>query len=148
MLGWLIRQLQADTEPSNAAPRQDVTDTTVLASRLFLKGTFGDVPFFALSQFGQQSDLRGYIAGRWRDRHMYAAQVEVRQKVWRRIGAVAWVGVGQVFESPSELFERFLPSAGVGFRFQLTKENPINYRIDFAWGRDEFTVYFAVGEAF
>jgi hypothetical protein len=34
MLGWLIRQLQADTEPSHAAPRQDVAEAGDLEQAL------------------------------------------------------------------------------------------------------------------
>lgn len=139
--GW-----RRDLDREIASIENDVT--LIEGVRLYAKGTFGDVPFFALSQFGKKSDLRAYQTGRWRDRHMYAAQIEIRQKIWKRVGAAAWVGAGGVFNDFDGIFDTVLPSAGIGLRFKLTDQNPINYRIDFAWGRDQATIYFAIGEAF
>jgi hypothetical protein len=39
-------------------------------------------------------------------------------------------------------------AAGVGVRYRLSKENPVNYRIDYAYGKDGGNFYFAVGEVF
>ncbi len=41
-----------------------------------------------------------------------------------------------------------LVSGGFGLRYRLTEKNPLHYRIDFAWGEDDFEVYFSIGEAF
>jgi hypothetical protein len=41
-----------------------------------------------------------------------------------------------------------LLSGGSGLRYRLTEKNPLHYRIDFAWGEDDFEVYFSIGEAF
>ena len=42
-----------------------------------------------------------------------------------------------------------LPSAGLGLRIRLTKENPIDYRIDVAIGADEEVIlYLSAGQAF
>ena len=91
---------------------------------------------------------RGDQTGRWRDRHMYALQAELRGRVWRRFGAAAWAGVGGAGSDLSDLFHNPLPNAGVGIRYQLPESERLNFPIDFAWGKEEFTIYFAVGEAF
>ena len=56
----------------------------------------GDAPFFLLSTFGGQTDLRGYPSGRYRDRMMYALQAEYRWQFndWWVFSGFA--GVGEV----------------------------------------------------
>lgn len=39
-------------------------------------------------------------------------------------------------------------SVGVGVRFRLTKDNPLNYAIDVAVGKNDVYFYFSLGEAF
>ena len=41
-----------------------------------------------------------------------------------------------------------LVSGGFGLRYRLTEKNPLHYRIDVAWGEDDFELYFSIGEAF
>ncbi len=41
-----------------------------------------------------------------------------------------------------------LVRGGFGLRYRPTEKNPLHYRIDFAWGEDDFEVYFSIGEAF
>lgn len=43
--------------------------------------------------------------------------------------------------------DQFLPAAGEGLRFNLDKKNDINYRVDFAFGREGHTLSIGVGEA-
>ena len=41
-----------------------------------------------------------------------------------------------------------LPGGGVGVRFALTKENKINLRVDYAWGKDSTAFYVGIMEVF
>jgi hypothetical protein len=41
-----------------------------------------------------------------------------------------------------------LPSGGLGVRFRIAKANPVNFRLDYAYGNDGSAVYLSVGEAF
>jgi hypothetical protein len=42
-----------------------------------------------------------------------------------------------------------LPGGGVGIRYLLSRSNPINFRIDLAWGKGgSHGVHVGVGEAF
>ena len=44
--------------------------------------------------------------------------------------------------------DALLPGVGAGLRFTLDKKNHINYRVDYAFGRDGRTLSIGVGEAF
>ncbi|MEJ1972518.1 MAG: BamA/TamA family outer membrane protein [Lacunisphaera sp.] len=88
-------------------------DRAVLAGRVFLHATAGDAPFYALSSFGQSNDLRGYKSGKYRDRDMFATQVEYRCKLSERWGAVVFAGVGEVARNFGDMnYGDLLPSAG------------------------------------
>jgi hypothetical protein len=124
-------------------------DGTVLASRFYARSSVGDVPFYALSQFGMHNDLRGYETGKYRDNDMFAVQVEYRRKLGGRWGLVVFAGAGEVMEGFDDInTDDLLASVGAGLRFQLAKTHPVNFRLDWAYGRDGPAVYLGVGEAF
>jgi hypothetical protein len=109
----------------------------------------GDVPFDQLAQLGGQSVMRGYLQGRYRDRSAVAAQAEFRTPVWRRLGAVAFAGAGQVGPRLDEFSLRDLkPSGGFGLRYALSKDEKMNIRLDFGSGRGSSGTYLTLGEAF
>ena len=83
------------------------------------------------------------------------------------IGAGLALGLGYIFElnkndktsPPSAIggvaghlnefrMDQLLPAAGAGGRFRLTRESHVNFRVDFAVGRNGHTVTIGVGEAF
>jgi len=112
--------------------------------------TPGDAPFYALCKFGSRLNLRGYVAGRYRDKTMLTAQAEYRWRFYKRFGMVAFAGVGQVAESWSDYdTDNLLPSAGIGVRFMLSEENRLNISVDYAVGKgDNNALYFYVMESF
>lgn len=126
-----------------------LAERMVLAYRFSGRFTFGDVPFFDLSLFGSHFDLRGYVGGRYRDRMMFATQLEYRWQFYWRLGMVAFAGVGEVFPEIDELnTDDLLPSAGIGLRFLVSKKNRINFSIDYAVGKDSDAIYIYLSEAF
>jgi surface antigen Omp85-like protein len=109
----------------------------------------GRVPFYDLCMYGASNDLRGYTAGRFQDRRMFATQAEFRQELPKRFGLVAFGGVGGVAHELNEFrSDALLPAAGLGLRFRLTRKSHVNFRLDFALGRDGHTVTVGIGEAF
>jgi len=67
----------------------------------------------------------------------------------KRLGIVAFGGLGGVARRWGDFrSDQLLPAAGAGLRFNLDKKNHINYRIDFAVGREGHTLSIGVGEAF
>ena len=109
----------------------------------------GNVPFYALSQFGRGSDLRGYRVGQFQDKQMFATQAEYRLEIVKRFGVVAFAGVGGVMPSLSDInVNNLLPSVGGGLRFVVAEKNHVAIRLDGAWGRQGGQFYLTVGEAF
>jgi surface antigen Omp85-like protein len=121
----------------------------IFAYRAMACSANGSVPFYDLCLFGFNSDLRGYTTGEFQNRRMFAGQAEYRVELRKRLGIVAFGGVGGVARRWGEFrSDQLLPAAGAGLRFNLDKKNHINYRIDFAVGREGRTVSIGVGEAF
>ena len=126
-----------------------VGEKTVLAYRGMMCAANGSVPFYDLCLYGTQNDLRGYTAGQYQNRRMFATQAEYRRELFWRFGAVAFGGIGGVARQWSDFrSSHLLPAAGVGLRFKLDKKDHINYRIDFAVGRGGHTLNIGVSEAF
>ncbi len=123
----------------------------VLAIRLYGVGTTGGPPFERLAMLGGDLLLRGYYIGRFRDKDLLALQAEYRATIWRRIGAVAFVGAGQVASDLADFaVAGFKPSAGLGLRFLLSPQEGLNIRADFGRGFDVGSsgFYLSLGEVF
>lgn len=122
----------------------------VLAYNLFVCGTGGQPPFYGNCIYGTNNELRGYTAGRYLDRYMFATQLEYRLSLAKRLGLVGFGGVGEVIPGGSQVLRinSFLPAGGGGLRFQLSKAYRVNLRADFARGKDTWTWSMGVGEAF
>lgn len=147
------RTYQSYTVAGNVYAR--LGERGVLAMRLSGCSAQGDVPLYALCLFGMRNDLRGYDIGRYRDRLMYATQAEYRvsppdrRGVLGRIGFVVFAGVGEVAPTVSAFgSDQLLPSLGGGLRILVARENRINFRIDYAWGKSGRGLYLGLGEAF
>ena len=122
----------------------------VLAYNLFICGTGGDPPFYGNCIYGTNNELRGYTAGRYLDRYMYATQLEYRLTLPKRFGVAAFGGIGEVIPGSSQVLRarNLLPAGGGGARFQLSKDYRVNLRADVARGKDNWTWSMGVGEAF
>jgi Omp85 superfamily domain len=122
----------------------------VLAYNAFACLTRGQPPFYGNCIYGTNSELRGYIAGRYLDGFMVATQLEYRLALPKRFGVVAFGGLGGVLPGGNQPFrsKNFLPSGGGGARFELSKKYHVNLRADFAQGKDSHTWSIGVGEAF
>jgi hypothetical protein len=122
----------------------------VLAYNFFTCSTSGQPPFYGNCIYGTNNELRGYVAGRYLDRYMVATQLEYRLSLPIRFGIVAFGGVGEVVPGGNQDLSRknFLPSAGAGGRFQLSKKYHVNLRVDYAQGEDTHTWSVGIGEAF
>src|SRR5215211_5222593 len=128
---------------------REVGKRQVLAYRAMACAANGSVPFYDLCLFGLNNDVRGYTTGEFQNRRMFATQAEYRLDWKKRLGFVAFGGVGGVARKWGDLrMDGLLPGAGAGLRFTLDKKNHINYRIDYAFGRGGRTLSIGVGEAF
>jgi outer membrane protein assembly factor BamA len=121
----------------------------VLAFRGLANFGAGDVPFQIMPVLGGDTLMRGYFAGRFRERKLLAMQAEFRGYVWRRLGGAVFGGLGQVAHETGQLgIDRFHYSYGFGLRFLLIEQEGMNLRADFGIGSDQSGFYLGFGEAF
>ncbi len=120
----------------------------VVAARLYGGIGLGDLAFS--QQFiVNGKDIRGYTQGAFRGNYLFALQGEYRWNFHRRWGAVGFAGVATVFEAINESDNgKLLPGIGTGIRFKAFQETNFSVGIDVAAGRDDWGIYFQIGEAF
>jgi outer membrane protein assembly factor BamA len=115
----------------------------VVAIRASIFSGLGDVPFIGQHAVGGK-DIRGYTDGKYRGNQAYSAQVEYRLTFRSRWGMVGFMGVAMT----SKPYSGFLPAAGAGLRYRALPSRNINVGVDAALGKDDFGVYFRIGEVF
>ena len=121
----------------------------IVAMQLYGYFSYGETPFIELAALGGDMIMRGYYEGRYRDNHLLAAQAEYRWHIWRELGAVGFVGLGDVAPRFGEFsLPDIKPSVGAGLRYALIPEENLNIRFDFAVGRGTNNFYINISEAF
>jgi outer membrane protein assembly factor BamA len=110
----------------------------------------GDPPFWRMGLLGGQEIMRGYYAGRYRDKNMIALQAEYRwTPIFWRLGLVVFAGLGDVAATPGGFdLAEFKYSYGLGLRFVFDPKQRLHIRLDFGFGQDTSGIYFTAGEAF
>jgi outer membrane protein assembly factor BamA len=122
---------------------------TAINSNLYVVKNTGTVPFRLMPGIGGARFLRGYYAGRFRDKNMALFQAEVRRPIFWRIGIAAFSGIGQVYANSNEFgINRFHYNYGGGLRFQIHKNSSANIRIDYGRTKDSDGFYIVYGECF
>lgn len=108
---------------------------------------FGDVPWNMMALSGGANQMRGYYNGRYRDKKLVDAQVELRQHIYKRSGMAVWVGGGNVFSEFDKLrIKETLPAVGFGYRFRVKERT--NLRLDYGIGKGQSAFYININEAF
>lgn len=127
---------------------QRVWGESILAIDVYGQFYNRETPWTLREELGSGSSrMRGYYAGRYIDCNQIAAQLELRQPIYGRVGCVAWVGGGTVFPSFKALrLTRVLPNYGLGLRVEF-KHN-VNIRIDYGFGKETAGFVFQFAEAF
>jgi outer membrane protein assembly factor BamA len=123
-------------------------DGDVIALRAYGGFGLGDVPFNNLLVV-EGTDLRGYSMGEYRGKQLLAFQGEYRYNFKGNMGLIGFAGLGSIYESNIDSNNgRILPSFGVGYRYTAFPENKMNVGLDLAAGKDDWGIYFRIGEAF
>ncbi len=121
----------------------------VLALQAYWQGISGAPPFFSLPQLGGLFLMRGWYGGRYRDRHLAAAQAEYRLYLGGRWGLAGFLSAGTVAPRPSDFKAELIRGAGgIGARYRFSGDQPINIRFDLASGGRGVEFYFTLLEAF
>lgn len=119
----------------------------ILATDLYAEFNSDGTPWPMLARLGDNQRMRGYYLGRFTDNDMITFQIELRQRIWRRIGGVVWGGSGNVFPSFGKFdWSKTLPNYGVGLRWELKRR--VNVRIDYGFGKDTNSFLLSINEAF
>jgi outer membrane protein assembly factor BamA len=124
-------------------------ERSTLLARLYGAFTVGDsIPFNGKNVVGRD-DLRGYTDGRYRANQVYDLQSEYRRTLRGRWGMVAFAGVALATDDRhGNNYSGLLPAAGAGLRFKMIPSRNINIGIDGALGKNDWGIYFRIGEAF
>lgn len=118
----------------------------IIAGQVTALFNLGNPSWAMMALLGDSDIMRGYYHGRYRDKHMVTAQVELRQYVYRRFGFVVWGGAGSVFHD-SDSFRNWLPNYGLGLRWEFRRR--VNIRLDYGFGkRGQSGFMFNINEAF
>ncbi|OJJ14033.1 hypothetical protein BKI52_44410 [marine bacterium AO1-C] len=129
-------------------PFSDLPHT--LAIQGFASFVIGDPPYSQLSALGGPTIMRGYVRGRYREKHHLAMQAEYRFPVWRKFGMAVFGGLGDVHNKVMNFNSTDLKgSYGVGLRFSILPKDRVNLRLDYGRGSDGSSgIYLGIGEAF
>ena len=126
----------------------NIDTSRVLVGRFAAFIATGDVPFEGQYIVGND-DIRGYTDGKHRGEQVYALQAAYRWNIYKKWGMVGFLGVATAVDSPSEIaFNDLLPGVGFGIRYMMIPSEKINVGIDVAFGKNDWGVYFRIGEAF
>lgn len=107
----------------------------------------GDVSWNMMALTGSSYQMRGYYKGQYRDKNFIQSQIELRQRVYKRSGAVLWAGAGNVFSKFSAFdWGETLPTFGIGYRWEF--KDRVNVRLDYGIGKGQSAFYFNINEAF
>lgn len=123
-------------------------ERNILAFRVHAAISTGDVPFQGQNVVGND-DIRGYSAGKYRNNEVYAIQTEYRWSFYKKLGMVGFLGIASAVEKIGDIpTSEVLPGIGVGFRYMMIPKERINVGVDVATGKDDWGLYFRIGESF
>lgn len=111
--------------------------------------TSDGTPFFNLCGVGTTDGLRGFSAGQFLDNALLSAQVEYRHRFSPRWGGVAFAGASTVGDTFGDLSNEPYFSGGLGVRYRLSKEFPLDFSTDITFNdAGESFTYIYIGQSF
>ena len=124
-------------------------ETVVLAGQMMYDATFGEAPFYDLPTYGGDAQMRGILRGRYIDAASIVGQLEIRSRIWWKLGLSAFVSVGDVAPATDKFSLAHTKLAGGGgIRVYIDRDESITGRLDFGFSEWGSAVYFTFGEAF
>lgn len=104
-------------------------------------------PWLLRAEVGNDWRMRGYYRGRFNGDNLLTAQVELRQRIWNRLGCTVWAGAGNVFSHDDPFaWSKTLPNYGAGLRWEFKRRS--NLRVDWGMGRKSNSFVLSINEAF
>jgi len=124
-------------------------EKAIIVGRLYAMISAGDsIPFSGKNVVGRD-DMRGYTNGKFRADQVYDIQAAYRWNFYKKWGMTAFTGIAVATDDlKGNNYSGILPMAGAGLRFMAIPKRKINIGIDAAVGKDDWGIYFRIGEAF
>jgi len=120
----------------------------VLAIRLSTDLAVGEVSFEQQVVVGGV-EVRGYSQGKFRGEQVYNLQAEYRWMPLSHLGFVGFGSMSKLYGSTIDAHnEYWYPAIGGGVRYLVLKENNMRVGLDYGVGREDWGVYFKIGESF
>lgn len=127
----------------------------ILATQGIYNNVLGkSIPFYLLPQLGSDEIMRGYYAGRYRDKNLLAVQAELRYRYNNRFGAVLFAGAGTVWGISDFSVDALKPNLGGGLRYFFDPAKGLSVRLDYGIGekkpneKRQSGLYISLAEAF
>ena len=93
--------------------------------------------------------MRGIYQGRFRDKTMAMAQLEMRFPLFGIVGGAVFGGMGQVASRPVDFKSSgFHYAGGGGLRIFIDRATSSVLRVDAGFSKEGYTLFFGFGEAF
>ena len=124
------------------------SDTGVVAIRMVGCSAPGRVPFYDLCSLGGTDAFRGFNITQFLDNALLSTQIEYRKRLGKRIGVVAFGGVGAVGGGLDDL-DDVGSAVGLGLRYRVSKTFPVDFAVDGSINEDgDRLLYISVGQRF
>lgn len=124
--------------------------SSVVATRLSTCAAGSNAPFFEQCSIGFTDGFRGFSPTQYLDTRLVSAQLELRQRLGKRLGVVAFGGMGWTSDSFGTLDDAGTQAAvGLGLRYRVSEKFPVDFSIDVSHNDlDEDFLYIFVGQRF
>ena len=106
------------------------------------------IPFYYLSELGEQETIRGFTRGRFRDNDVILSSLEYRYPIWRRFDAGLFVDFGQVSPNVFENISRKDFHTGFGGTLYFWLNERAVVRFIAGRSKERTRLYFSVNKNF
>jgi len=123
---------------------------TVLAMQFCSEHASKNTMYLQIPRLAGGYRMRGFVSrNKNLNFNIAYSQIELRQRLWWQIGAVAFATAGNSGYMLKDMNTKPIYSYGAGFRFEPVKKSRLNLRADFAFTTTgESAFYFGVNESF
>ncbi|MCP4634163.1 MAG: BamA/TamA family outer membrane protein, partial [candidate division Zixibacteria bacterium] len=108
------------------------------------------IPFYHLSELGDEETIRGFDKGRYRDRNKILGSIEYRYPIWNRfdntIDAFLFIDAGQVAYDIKDEFDFDNVNIGFGGGLRLWSSESEFFRITIGKSKERYRLYFSLNK--